>query len=479
MTDDDNAEPEERLAAGTAREKEIPSALTIGGRYEVDLDHPLSSGGMHAVFSARDLRSRRVLIAKTLRSPWRDDVEEQVRFRREARLQAFIKHPNLARTEAFIEEPDGFWMVQEHLPGGSFADRLARGGPMAPEDLAPVLEQAAEALAELHRQGVVHLALAPSKLVFDEDGRELKLLDLGLAEKIGAVADGSDRQPGALPYRSPEHRAGDEVGPESDLYSLGCIAFEALTGITPGAATDGAGANGASFVDGIPQASSIVDGLPEWIDGVLNGALAEDPAWRDPDVRIFAQRYRDGVEGVLAGKPMEVPAPPSEASRPGPRAGGQWIAEPPSPQALPAAPGAESGQERIERLQTERRPFAGLARALWAAATALLVLNLLAAGFLLARDGSLPPFRRAPQASRNAALFSPGETAVVAESGLQGRSSPGAASASAADLVPGEIVTVSGEPAENGNERWVPVTITRQGAPVEVWVAEAWLRPRS
>ncbi|MFM9107249.1 MAG: serine/threonine-protein kinase [Chloroflexota bacterium] len=478
MTDDDNAETDEQPGTTPERVSGEPLVLTIGGRYEVDLGRPLSSGGMHSVFPARDLKTRAVVIARTLRSPWRDDPAERVRFRREARLQAFIRHPNLARTEAFIEEPDGFWMVQEHLEGGSLADRLALGGPMAPEDLAPVLEQAAEALAELHRQGVVHLALTPGKLLFDVDGRGLKLLDLGLAVKIGEVADGGDRQPGATPYRSPEHRAGDEVGPESDLYSLGCIAFEALTGITPADATDGAGANGATFADGIPQASSIVDGLPEWTDGVLNGALAEDPAGRDPDVRIFAQRYRDGVEGVLAGRPLEVPAPRQETARPGPRAGGQWVAESPQPAAVAAAPGAETGRERVERLEGERRPFAGLARTLWTAAAVLLAVNLLAAGILLARDGAVPPFRRAPQANGPAGSFLPGDSAVVNGSGLQARTAAGADAPVAAELVPGEIVTVAGAAVAAGGERWLPVTITRQGAPADVWVNEGWLRPR-
>lgn len=468
--------PNGRIQDGSDSVEQRP---VIGGRYQVHRDEELSTTGKHHVVAGHDLRSREKVVARTLREPWREDPDEIARFRREARMQAFIKHPHFVRVEAFAEEPDGFWVVQEHLPGGSLADRIDRDGVIPVEDLAPVLEQVADALAELHRQGASHLALSPRKVVYAEDGLHVKLVDLGFACPIGDALEAAELSPHAVPFRAPEVAAGEGAGPESDLFALGAMTFLALTGKTPGDAASGAIEGEVSMVDGVPLAASIHPDVPAWVDEVLAHALAPDPGARDPDIRMFARRYRAGIEGHLTGTPMDVPAPSVPAAVPGPRAGGQWVAPVSDPRIVAAAPGAETGEQRVERRKRERRPFDGIVPWLWRAAAALLVLDLLFAGVLLERDGAVPPFSRHQSERAAFGRFAPGALAVVAAGGFIARSGPGTGAAPAADLVSGEIVTIAGAPEVAGGEHWLPVTITRGGAQIEVWVRESWLRPRT
>ncbi|MGI9254104.1 MAG: serine/threonine-protein kinase [Thermomicrobiales bacterium] len=463
--------PETAAAETTPSETAAPGAVIIGARYEIDLTRPLSTGGAHAVYPGKDLRSKTEVVVKTLRAPYREDAEERVRFRREARMMAFLKHRNIVRIEAFIEEPDAFWVVQERLTGGSIAERLELNGPFPPEEVAPLLEQAADALTELHARGAVHLALSPRKLMCDEDGQTLKLLDLGHALPAGSGVQATDREPSAAPYHSPEQRSGAEVSPASDLYALGCIAFEALTGTVPLVPTDSARVP--SVLDARPE-------LPKWIDGVLARALAEDPADRYNDVRAFARAYRAGVEGHLTGAPMELAAPVRAARTTDARQDAQWMTPPPDGRTVSAIPGAVTGEERVEQAERARRPFGDLVRWLWLAVAALLAINLLLGLALVLRDGALPPFGgNASRVEAPAGTYQPGSTAVVLGSGLLARTAPAMAADPVAELVPGEIVTISGAAVESNGGSWWPVTITRGGKPVVCYVQNGWLRPRS
>jgi serine/threonine-protein kinase len=162
----------------------VGSATTIAGRYEIDLETPLGVGGMALVYRGKDLRTRRDVAVKTLRPEYRREPETRARFRREARLLAFLAHPNVVRVFDFVEDRGASWVVLEHVTGRSLKDLIAERGPFPPADAARLIEQTASALGHLHARGLVHLDVKPQNLLLTDD-RRLKLIDFGLAQPAG------------------------------------------------------------------------------------------------------------------------------------------------------------------------------------------------------------------------------------------------------------------------------------------------------
>jgi hypothetical protein len=452
-------DPEERAEEP---EEQPPATRTIDGRYVLDLTRDLATGGREEIRIGQDIRSRETVIARTLRPEWRNDTAERARFRREARMLAFMKHPNIVRVEAFVEEPDSFWIVQEHLGGGSVAARIHRDGPFTVEAVSPVLDQAADALAEIHARGLVHLAVTPDHLAFDDDGRTVKLIGLGLAIPAGSVPGGDGGVGLDAAWRSPEHLNGLPVTPASDQFSLAAVAFTMVTARTPG---------------GGVLARQVRPELPGWLDEVLVPALGIDPADRYPDIREFADYYRAGIEGRLTGQPIDVPAPVEQRQRPSPP-DAQWLTLPVEPRSLGAAPGAISGRQRGELGIPRRVRLIRVARWLWLAIGALLLVNLLLAGVLMARDGAVPPFEARPRVAAPASgTFSPGDVAVVTGIGLLVRQEPSMSAAPTVALTQGERVTIAGPPVIVDDRQWWPVLVTRDDGATEGYVPDGWLAP--
>jgi eukaryotic-like serine/threonine-protein kinase len=204
---------------------------TLDGRYE--LGSVLGVGGMASVYLAHDRVLERQVAVKVLSPPYAHDPTFVERFRREARSAARLSHPNVVAV--FDSGSDGqlHYLVMEYVAGESLAELLARQGRLAPRRAAELAIRVCAALAAAHAQGLVHRDVKPGNVLLAGDGR-VKVADFGIVKAAAAdTLTGSGLVLGTAAYLSPEQAQGGPVDARSDLYALGCVLYELLTGAPP------------------------------------------------------------------------------------------------------------------------------------------------------------------------------------------------------------------------------------------------------
>ena len=196
------------------------------------IDAQIARGGMGVVYRATHLGLERQVALKVIARELADREGFRERFLRESRLAARLEHPAVVPIYD-SREVDGELIVAMRLVhGGDLRQLIDRDGPLAPERAVALLRQVAEALDAAHAAGIVHRDVKPHNVLVDGDRAYLS--DFGLAKALGAsgVASGASVV-GTAEYMSPEQWRGGDVGPAADIYSLGCVLYEALTGIPP------------------------------------------------------------------------------------------------------------------------------------------------------------------------------------------------------------------------------------------------------
>src|SRR5437867_3083849 len=205
--------------------------VTLDGRYHV-LER-IAAGGMGEVFRAQDAVLAREVAIKVLHRSLASDQGFVERFRREARAAATLNHPNIVAVYDWGAVDGIYYMVMEYVRGRSVRELLNAGGALVPAQAAEILRQTLAALEHAHARGIVHRDLKPENILITTDG-VVKLTDLGLAR---AFADAKNTRAGAVTgtvqYLAPEQIRGEPADPRSDLYSLGIVAYELLTGELP------------------------------------------------------------------------------------------------------------------------------------------------------------------------------------------------------------------------------------------------------
>jgi serine/threonine-protein kinase len=204
----------------------------LSGRYR--LIAPIGTGASAQVFLADDVRLKRRVAVKVLHEALADDEAFLRRFRAEAQAAAALNHPNILAVYDWGDDDGSPYLVTEHLGGGSLRSVLDRGTRLTPSQALLVGLQATRALDYAHRRGFVHRDVKPANLLFGEDGR-LRIADFGLAR---ALAEAAWTEPqgavlGTARYASPEQAQGDTVDGRADVYSLGLVLIECVTGSVP------------------------------------------------------------------------------------------------------------------------------------------------------------------------------------------------------------------------------------------------------
>ncbi len=215
--------------------------MTIEGTVVADryaVGELLGRGGMAEVYLATDRVLDRSVAVKTLGVWLASDATFVERFRREALASARISHPNLVAVFDAGSEGDVHYIVMEHVPGETLADVIRREGPIRPDRAKRIGRNVAAALGVAHAAGIVHRDVKPANVMLTPDGRT-KLMDLGIARGIeGESITRASSILGTAGYISPEQARGDPVDHRSDVYSLGCVMYEMLTGRPPFSAGD-------------------------------------------------------------------------------------------------------------------------------------------------------------------------------------------------------------------------------------------------
>lgn len=207
---------------------------------EFEIVRPLGAGSVGEVFLARETTLKRLVAIKTLRPQYAKDESARKRFEREAQSAARIEHPNVTTAFRFGRLSDGVpYLVMPYIGGGSLEDRLAGTGPWSVEQSSRQLAQIAAGLAAAHKLGIVHRDVRPGNILYQRDSDRVLLTDFGLA----AVLENGDaaalrltmpgEQLGSITYSSPEQLRGETVTERADVYSLGVIAFEMVSGELP------------------------------------------------------------------------------------------------------------------------------------------------------------------------------------------------------------------------------------------------------
>ncbi len=258
-------------------------------RYE--LIRPLGSGGMGTVYLARDHTLGRTVALKFLPSSVAADPEAILRFRNEARAASALDHPNIATVHDTAQAEDGRpFIVMGFYEGETLRRRLERG-PLPVSDTLAIAIQVAQGLAAAHAAGIVHRDIKPSNVLVAPDGR-VRILDFGVAKMAGQTVTGPWAQPGTVAYMSPEQTRAGEVDHRTDLWSLGVVLYEALTGRRPFAADDDAAVIHAIRHDEPPPIHQLRPEVPAALARIVERCLGKHPDHRFPDAESLLRALR-------------------------------------------------------------------------------------------------------------------------------------------------------------------------------------------
>ncbi|MCB9525783.1 MAG: protein kinase [Myxococcales bacterium] len=200
------------------------------------IDAPLGAGGMGAVYRGRQLNVDRPVAIKVLHALAAHDSKARERFANEARVIASLQHPHIIRLFDVGTDLQGRpWLAMELLEGEPLDARLARLGPLPVDLVLGVLADVADALVEAHGRGIIHRDLKPANIFLQRVGDRdvVKVLDFGVAQVADHRVTTTGRTPGTPAYVAPEQAQGAAIGPGADLYALGVVAYELLTGTLP------------------------------------------------------------------------------------------------------------------------------------------------------------------------------------------------------------------------------------------------------
>ncbi len=299
----------------------LQPGLRFGNRYE--LTRPIAVGGMGAVWEATDTTLRRAVAIKVLKPELSSDPTFLARFRAEARHSGSLSHPNIAAVFDYGEssEPGGVvsaYLVMELVPGEPLSHVFLNEGSLSPEWVLDFMGQVGSGLAAAHRAGIVHRDIKPGNLLLTPDGR-VKITDFGIARAINSVPlTQTGTVMGTARYLSPEQATGEQLSSASDIYSLGVVAYEALTGETP-FPVEGQVAQAMAHVNDEPP--PLPESIPWPLRDLVMRMLAKYPEERPRNgaalvaaVKNVARQLHAGESGtaatsVLAREPRDAAGP--------------------------------------------------------------------------------------------------------------------------------------------------------------------------
>jgi serine/threonine-protein kinase len=278
------------------------SSAEIGGRYR--LEGRLGYGGMSTVHLALDLRLERQVAVKLLAEHLAEDPTFISRFQREAQAAARLVHPNIVQVfDSGQDESSGqYFIVMEYIQGQSCAEILRDDGWLDVDEAISIIDQACEGLHYAHRHGVVHRDVKPGNLLRAREG-EVKLADFGIAK---ATEQSSITQVGSVlgtaAYLAPEQARGEEAGPRADLYALGVVTYQLISGRLPYEAASLTELALKQQQEEPPLLDTLVAAVTPELAEAVAVSLALDPLERYQTAREMGRALSDGANGIAPGE---------------------------------------------------------------------------------------------------------------------------------------------------------------------------------
>ena len=326
--------------------------VLLSGRYK--LLNPLGSGGMAVVYKAWDEMLERTVSVKILREDYSADTEFLERFRQEAKAAANLTHPNIVTVYDFGFDADQVFIVFEFVDGTDLKTLIRKQGRFSVEDTVGLLAQACAGVGYAHRAGLVHCDIKSHNMLVSKDFR-LKVTDFGIARALATIHpdEHSDVVWGSPHYFSPEQAGGGAPSPSSDVYSLGVILYEMLTGRLPFEASDATELARMHRVQAPIPPRRLNPAIPPALEEITLKVLSKEPAARyrtaDQLGRVllsFGKLNQDKTGPIVLPKAKNATSQPSLTVKPAPRA-----SKPPIPKPAREEPAWQEAYETDEEDQ--------------------------------------------------------------------------------------------------------------------------------
>lgn len=320
----------------------------LNGRYRLVSQH--GSGGMSVIYQATDIALGRTVAIKILRPSLTNDNSFLVRFRQEARNVANLSHPNIVTVHDVGQDGNTYYMVMEFIDGPDLKRIIKEEGPFSVERTLNIAVQMCQGIGYAHRAGLVHADVKPQNILMAE-GDRVKVTDFGIAQAL-ALTKPQERQKivwGSPHYFSPEQAQGEYPSPASDVYSIGVVIFEMLTGRLPFQGGDQQELAMAHIRDTPPRIIELNAQVPTPLDQIVQKVLAKDPQQRFSKAEQLGrvlEAYRTQGHEATAGMvsvqtpPQRWQSTPSEPMAPvqAPRTGQPILNEVTEPTLAPGVP---------------------------------------------------------------------------------------------------------------------------------------------
>src|SRR5947209_3825838 len=279
---------------------EVAAGTVIDGRYKVL--QRLGSGGMADVFLAEDDQLGRKVALKLLHRRFSEDPGFVVRFRREAQSAAGLQHPNVVSVFDRGAYDGTYYIAMEYLPGRSLKQLIRQEAPLDPVRAIDIALQILKAARFAHRRGVIHRDLKPHNVIVD-DSDNAKVTDFGIARAGASDMTETGSIMGTAQYLSPEQAQGHAVSAGSDLYSIGVVLYEMLTGRVPFDAESAVSIALKHVSEAPPPTTALNPSIPPELEQVVLWSLNKNPSDRPSDADQFITALEQARASIQSGEP--------------------------------------------------------------------------------------------------------------------------------------------------------------------------------
>jgi serine/threonine protein kinase/beta-lactam-binding protein with PASTA domain len=276
--------------------------LTLSGRYE--LLARVGGGGMALVYKAKDLLLNRFVAVKVLRQQFTYDEDFVKRFRREAQAAASLSHPNIVSIYDVGQVEDTHYIIMEYIDGANLNEIIRDRAPLQPDEAVKIAAQICEALEHAHHNQIIHRDIKPHNILIGNNGR-VKVTDFGIARAVtSSTITQTGSVVGSVHYFSPEHAKGVVTGEKSDIYSLGIVLYQMLTGRLPFLGESPISVALKHLQDTFEQPRKVNSLIPQSVENIILRAMRKNPQERYQSAR---EMHRDLESCLLPQRINELP----------------------------------------------------------------------------------------------------------------------------------------------------------------------------